>query len=173
MKASATTKEKAVVKKEGEKKATSEKPHEHKHEHIKHEKAVPQTKPEEKIKQQKTTPTEKSVQTKPAKHKAVRHEKDVPPTKPVKLKNTAKPTGEIPTAATKKTKTAKEKEGVPPVKEAPRHHNLTSAPVRYFQCVFLNGPNGFGLQFPTNLPSNKEEKTHSKTSKRKTRKPGQ
>ncbi|KAM9261092.1 triadin [Cariama cristata] len=167
---------------EGEKKATSEKLHEHKHEHIKHEKAISQTKPEEKIKQQKTTPAEKSE------HEAVRHEKDVSPTKLVKLKNTAMPTGEIPTAATKKTKTAKEKEekpiekkhlkdektkGVPPVKEAPRHHNLTSAPVRYFQCVFLNGPNGFGLQFPTNLPSNKEEKTHSKTSKRKTRKPGQ
>ncbi|KAM9297893.1 LOW QUALITY PROTEIN: triadin [Morus bassanus] len=188
MRASTTTKEKAAVKKEGEKKATSEKPHEHKHEHVKHEKAISQTKPEEKIKQQKSTPTEKSVQNKPAKHEAVRHEKDVPPTKPIKLKNAAKPTGEIPTAAMKKTKTVKEKEekpiekkhlkdektkGVPPVKEAPRHHNLTSAPVRYFQCVFLNGPNGFGLQFPTNPPSNKEEKTHSKTSKRKTRKPGQ
>ncbi|XP_026701114.1 triadin-like [Athene cunicularia] len=88
----------------------------------------------------------------------------------------------------KKTKTAKGKQekpvekkhlkdeknkGVPPRKEAPQHHNLTSAPVRYFQCVFLNGPNGFGLQFPTNPPSNKEEKTHSKTSKRRTRKPGQ
>ncbi|XP_075270254.1 triadin isoform X17 [Opisthocomus hoazin] len=188
MKASTTTKEKAPVKKETKEKATSEKPHEHKHERIKHEKAVSQNKPEEKIKQQKTIPTEKSVQAKPAKNEAVKHAKDTPPTKLVKLKNTAEPTGEIPIAATKKTKTAKEKEektaekkhlkdqknkGVPPVKEAPRHHNLTSAPVRYFQCVFLNGPNGFGLQFPTNPPSNKEEKTHSKTSKRKTRKPGQ
>ncbi|PKU43441.1 hypothetical protein llap_6250 [Limosa lapponica baueri] len=114
MKASTMTKEKA----------TSEKSHKHKHESIKHEKAISQTKTE---------------------HEAVRHEKDVPPTKP----------------------------GVPPIKEAPRHHNLTTAPVRYFQCVFLNGPNGFGLQFPTNHPSNKEEKIHSKTSKRKTRKPGQ
>ncbi|KAM6126885.1 LOW QUALITY PROTEIN: triadin [Pterocles gutturalis] len=191
MKASAMIKEKAAVKKEGEKKDISEKPHEHKHERVKHEKAVSQTKPEEKIKQQKqqkTTPTEKSVQAKPAKHEAVRHEKGVPPIKTVKLKSTAKSTGEIPTAATKKTKTAKEKEGKtiekkhlkdeetkgrPPVKEAPRHHNLTLAPVRYFQCVFLNGPNGFGLQFPTNPPSNKEKKSHSKTSKRKTRKPGQ
>ncbi|KAM4678837.1 triadin [Amazona ochrocephala] len=62
---------------------------------------------------------------------------------------------------------------VPPVKEASRHHNLTSAPVRYFQCVFLNGPNGFGLQFPANPSPSKEETTHSKTSKRKTKKPGQ
>ncbi|XP_069707890.1 triadin isoform X4 [Phaenicophaeus curvirostris] len=183
-----TTKEKAAVKKEGEKKATLEKPHEHKHKRIKHEKAISQTKPEEKIKQQKTTPTEKSVQAKPAKPEAVRHEKDVTPAKPVKPKNTARLTNENPRAATKTQKTAKEKEekkivkkhvkdekskGVPPVKEDPRRHNLTSAPVRYFQCVFLNGPNGFGLQFPTSPPSNKEEKTHSKTSKRKTRKPGQ
>ncbi|XP_071892151.1 triadin isoform X12 [Anas platyrhynchos] len=188
MKVSTTTKEKAAVKKEGEKKGTSEKTHEHKPAHIKHEKAIPQMKPEEKIKQPKTAPTEKSAQAKPAKHETIRHEKDVPTTKPVKLKTTAKPTGEIPITALKKTKTSKDKEekttekkhlkeekhkGVPPVKEVPRHHNLTSAPVRYFQCVFINGPNGFGLQFPTNLPSDKEEKTHSKTSKRKTRKPGQ
>ncbi|XP_068018434.1 triadin isoform X3 [Melanerpes formicivorus] len=188
VKASTVPKEKAAVKKEGEKKATSENPHEHKHEHSKHGKAVSQTKPEEKIKQQKTTPTEKSVQAKPAKHERVKHAKEVPPTKPDKLKNTAKPRAEIPSAATKKTKTAKEKEekptekkhlkdekskGVPPVKEAPRHHNLTTAPVRYFQCVFLNGPNGLGLPFPINSPSDKEEKTHSKSSKRKTRKPGQ
>ncbi|KAM9019319.1 triadin [Ara ararauna] len=221
MKASSMAKEKAAVKKDGEKKATSEKPHEHKHVRVKHEKAdSSQTKPEEKIKQQKTTPIEKSdnldpnkmkdcqtldndantrfsldmmmmvtfylllssvVQAKPSKHEAVRHEKDVLPTKP-------EPTGEIPTAATKKTKTAKEKEEkpiekkhlkyeknkeVPRVKEASRHHNLTSAPVRYFQCVFLNGPNGFELQFPTNPSPSKEETTHSKTSKRKTRKPGQ
>ncbi|XP_051472058.1 triadin isoform X12 [Apus apus] len=182
IKTSDTTKEKAAVKKEGDKKATSEKPHKNKNERVKHEKAVSQTKPEEKIKQQRTTHTEKSE------HEAVRHEKDVPPAKSVKLKTTAKPVYEIPTAAMKKTKTAKEKEektiekkhmkdekskGVPPVKEAPRHHNLTSAPVRYFQCVFLNGPNGFGLQFPTNPPSDKEETSHTKTSKRKTRKPGQ
>ncbi|KAM9563196.1 triadin [Guaruba guarouba] len=223
MKASTMAKEKAAVKKDGEKKATSEKPHEHKHVRVKHEKAdSSQTKPEEKIKQQKTTPIEKSgsanfhfqsvskirrlkqkekveslfslylnitfylllssvVQAKPSKHEAVRHEKDVLPTKP-------EPTGEIPTAAMKKTKTAKEKQEkpiekkhlkyeknkeVPRVKEASRHHNLTSAPVRYFQCVFLNGPNGFELQFPTNPSPSKEETTHSKTSKRKTRKPGQ
>ncbi|KAF2974302.1 hypothetical protein EK904_009862 [Melospiza melodia maxima] len=55
----------------------------------------------------------------------------------------------------------------------PEKNSQIDAPVRYFQCVFLNGPNGFGLQFPINSPSNKEEKTHSKTSKRKTRKPGQ
>ncbi|XP_071892155.1 triadin isoform X16 [Anas platyrhynchos] len=137
-----------------------------------------------------TTTKEKgtSEKTHEHKHETIRHEKDVPTTKPVKLKTTAKPTGEIPITALKKTKTSKDKEekttekkhlkeekhkGVPPVKEVPRHHNLTSAPVRYFQCVFINGPNGFGLQFPTNLPSDKEEKTHSKTSKRKTRKPGQ
>ncbi|XP_035176761.1 triadin isoform X3 [Oxyura jamaicensis] len=183
---SATTKEKAAVKKEGEKKGTSEKTHEHKPAHIKHKKTISQMKPEEKIKQPKTAPTEKSAQAKQAKHEAIRHEKDVATTKPVKLKTTAKTTGEIPITATKKTKTPKEKEekttekrhlkdekhkGVPPVKEVPRHHNLTAAPVRYFQCVFINGPNGFGLQFPTNPPS--EEKTHSKTSKKKTRKPGQ
>eukprot|EP00076_Gallus_gallus_P039455 XP_025004993.1 triadin [Gallus gallus] len=163
---------KVGVRKQEEKKGTSEKPHEHKHEHIKHEKSISHTKPEEKIKQQKTAPTEKSVhlllssvvQAKPAKHEAVRHEKDVPSTKPVKLKTTATP---------KKRKTSKEKEGGPPAKEAPRHHNLTSAPVRYFQCVFINGPNGFGLQLPTNPSSDKEEKSHSKISKRKTRKPGQ
>ncbi|XP_064505691.1 triadin isoform X3 [Pseudopipra pipra] len=130
IKASSNTKEKVAVKKEGEKKATSEKPHEHKHEHVKHEKAISQSKPEEKMKQQKTTPTVKSE------HEAVRHQKDVPRTKP-------EPTAEIPTAATKKPKpkTTKEKEekptekkqlkneknkGAPPVKEAPRHQNLTS-----------------------------------------------
>ncbi|KAM8809892.1 triadin [Eudromia elegans] len=83
--------------------------------------------------------------TEKSEHEAVRHEKGVPPAKP----------------------------GGSAVKEAPRHHNLTTAPVRYFQCVFLNGPNGYGLPFPTNPPSKKEEKTHPKTSKRKTRKPGQ
>lgn len=85
-------------------------------------------------------------------------------------------TGETPTTEKpieKKHLKEEKSKGVPPVKEVPQHHNLTSAPVRYFQCVFLNGPNGFGLQFPTNPPSNKEEKTHSKASKRKTRKPGQ
>ncbi|XP_054370369.1 triadin isoform X2 [Molothrus ater] len=137
IKASNNPKEKAAVKKEGEKKATSENPHEHKHERVKREKAVSQSKPEEKMKQQKTTPTEKSAQAKPAKHEAVRHEKDVPLTKPVKPKNTAKPTAEIPTSATKKPKTIKEKEEKTTakkqlkdektkVKEDPRHQNLTS-----------------------------------------------
>ncbi|XP_058657369.1 triadin isoform X17 [Ammospiza caudacuta] len=137
IKASNNPKEKAAVKKEGEKKATSENTHEHKHERAKREKAVSQSKPEEKMKQQKTTPTEKSAQAKPAKHEAIRHEKDVPLTKPVKPKNTAKPTAEIPTSATKKPKTIKEKEEKtttkkqlkdekPKVKEDPRHQNLTS-----------------------------------------------
>ncbi|XP_059698166.1 triadin isoform X3 [Haemorhous mexicanus] len=137
IKVSTNPKEKAAVKKEGDKKATSENPHEHKHERVKREKAVSQTKPEEKMKQQKTTPTEKSAQPKPAKHEAVRHEKVVPLTKPVKPKNTAKPTAEIPTSATKKPKTIKEKEEKttakkqlkdekPKVKEDPRHQNLTS-----------------------------------------------
>ncbi|XP_056343063.1 triadin isoform X5 [Oenanthe melanoleuca] len=118
-------------------KATSENPHEHKHERVKREKAVSQTKPEEKMKQQKATPTEKSAQAKTAKHEAVRHEKDVPLTKPVKPKNTAKPTAEIPTSATRKTKTTKEKEEKTTekkqlkdektkVKEDPRHQNVTS-----------------------------------------------
>ncbi|XP_039563240.1 triadin isoform X6 [Passer montanus] len=159
IKASTNPKEKAAVKKEGEKKgrinsyqvgksnftfvlmhqleATSENPHEHKHERVKREKAVSQSKPEEKMKQQKTTPTEKSAQTKPTKHETVKHEKDVPLTKPIKPKNTAKPTAEIPTSATKKTKTIKEKEEKTSVKkqpkdektkvkEDPRHQNLTS-----------------------------------------------
>ncbi|XP_058691655.1 triadin isoform X6 [Poecile atricapillus] len=137
IKASTNPKEKAAVKKEGEKKVTSENPHEHKHERVKHEKTVSQTKPEEKIKQQKTTPTEKSAQAKPAKHEAVRPEKDISLTKPVKPKNTAKPTAEIPTSATKKPKTTKEKEEKTTekkqlkdektkVKEDPRHQNLTS-----------------------------------------------
>ncbi|KAM4787236.1 triadin isoform 4-T4 [Cyanocitta cristata] len=118
-------------------KATSGNPHEHKHERDKREKAVSQTKPEEKIKQQKTTSTEKSAQAKPTKHEAVKHEKGIPLTKPVKPKNTAKPTAEIPTAATKKPKTTKEKEEKTTekkqlkdekakVKEDPRHQNLTS-----------------------------------------------
>ncbi|XP_058275995.1 triadin isoform X3 [Hirundo rustica] len=131
IKASANPKEKAAVKKEGEKKATSENPHKHKHERVKRERAVSQTKPEEKMKQQKTTPTEKSE------HEIVRHEKDVPLTKPVKPKIIAKPTAEIPTSATKKPKTTKEKEEKTTekkplkeekakVKEDPRHQNLTS-----------------------------------------------
>ncbi|XP_041325761.1 triadin isoform X2 [Pyrgilauda ruficollis] len=141
IKASTNPKEKAAVKKEGEKKATSENPHEHKHERVKHEKAVSQNKPEEKMKQQKTTPTEKSAQAKPTKHETVKHEKDVPLTKPVKPKNTAKPTAEIPTSATKKPKTIKEKEEKKTVKkqlkdektkvkEDPRHQNLTSGKIR-------------------------------------------
>ncbi|KAK2517982.1 hypothetical protein Q9966_014466 [Columba livia] len=93
-------------------------------------------------------------------HEHVKHEKAISKTKPEK-------------PIEKKHLKEEKSKGVPPVKEVPQHHNLTSAPVRYFQCVFLNGPNGFGLQFPTNPPSNKEEKTHSKASKRKTRKPGQ
>ncbi|XP_074393977.1 triadin isoform X7 [Zonotrichia albicollis] len=137
IKASNNPKEKAAVKKEGEKKATSENTHEHKHERVKREKAVSQSKPEEKMKQEKTAPTEKSAQAKPAKHVAIRHEKDVPFTKPVKPKNTAKPTAEIPTSATKKPNTIKEKEEKTTtkkqlkdekakVKEDPRHQNLTS-----------------------------------------------
>ncbi|XP_066035376.1 triadin isoform X8 [Chamaea fasciata] len=137
IKASTNHKEKAAVKKEGEKKATSENPHEHKHERVKREKAVSQTKPEEKMKQQKTTPTEKSAQEKPTKHEVVRHEKVVPLTKPVKPKNTAKSTAEIQTSATKKPKTTKEKEEKTTekkplkdektkVKEDSRHQNLTS-----------------------------------------------
>ncbi|XP_063245987.1 triadin isoform X5 [Prinia subflava] len=142
IKASTNPKEKAAVKKEGEKKATSDNPPEQKHERVKREKAVSQTKPEEKMKQQKTTPTEKSAQAKPAKHEAVRHEKDIPLTKPVKPKNTAKPTAEIPTSATKKPKTTKEKEEKTTekkplknektkVKEDPRHQNLTSGKDRF------------------------------------------
>ncbi|XP_077638367.1 triadin isoform X5 [Lonchura striata] len=141
IKASTNPKEKAAVKKEGEKKASSENPHEHKHERVKHEKAASQTKPEEKMKQPKTIPTEKSAQAKSAKHEAVRHEKDVPLTKPVKPKNTAKPTAEIPTSVTKKPKTTKEKEEKTTmkkqlkdektkVKEDPRHQNLTSGKER-------------------------------------------
>ncbi|KAM4903252.1 triadin [Sylvia borin] len=153
VKSPATLKEKDSSKRKEIK--ASPNPKEKEHECIKCEKAVSQIKPEEKMKQQKTTPTEKSE------HEVVRHEKDVPLTKPEK------------TTEKKPLKDEKTKECVPPVKEDPRHQNLTSAPVRYFQCVFLNGPNGFELQFPINPPSNKEEKTHSKTSKRKTRKPGQ
>ncbi|TRZ23724.1 hypothetical protein HGM15179_003375, partial [Zosterops borbonicus] len=137
IKATTNPKEKAAVKKEGEKKATSENPHEHKHERVKREKAVSQSKPEEKMKQQKTTPTEKSAQAKPTKHEVVRHEKDILLTKPVKPKNTAKSTAEIPTSATKKPRTPKEKEEKTTekkplkdektkVKEDPRHQNLTS-----------------------------------------------
>ncbi|EOB02908.1 hypothetical protein Anapl_08669 [Anas platyrhynchos] len=72
--------------------STSEKTHEHKPAHIKHEKAIPQMKPE---------------------YETIRHEKDVPTTKPEK------------TTEKKHLKEEKHK-GVPPVKEVPRHHNLTS-----------------------------------------------
>ncbi|XP_019393745.1 PREDICTED: triadin-like [Crocodylus porosus] len=191
--------------------STIEKPHIHKHEPVKQEKAVSHAKIEEK-KHKKSSPTEKSVKPKPAVHEGVKHEK-VLQTKADKPKATAKPAAEITVAAQKNTEqAAKEKKEktvekkhlkeekvkeASTVKETQQHHNLTTekvskaaktakgyteiisikkekAPVRYFQCVFLDGHNGYGLQFPiTSAPSHEEKSRHSKASKRKTKAPGQ
>ncbi|KAG6929034.1 triadin [Chelydra serpentina] len=100
-----------------------------------------------------------------------------------------------------KTEKKHPKEGkakaVPTVKEILRQHNLTTekiskaaktakeyaeiisikkdkAPVRFFQCVFLDGYNGYGLQFPiTPAPSHEKSSGHTKTSGRKSKTPGQ
>uniref|UniRef100_A0A452HRE9 Triadin n=1 Tax=Gopherus agassizii TaxID=38772 RepID=A0A452HRE9_9SAUR len=100
-----------------------------------------------------------------------------------------------------KTEKKHPKEGkakaVPTVKEILRQHNLTTekiskaaktakeyaeiisikkdkAPVRFFQCVFLDGYNGYGLQFPiTPAPSHEKRPGQPKTSGRKSKTPGQ
>ncbi|XP_074846747.1 triadin isoform X14 [Carettochelys insculpta] len=188
------------------------KPHAHKHQSTKQEKAISYTKPEEKIKQEKAVATEKTVKSQPAKHETVKHGKEVPQTKSAKPKITTKPASEITVAAKKKTeKVAKEREektekkhpkegkkakAVTTVKEILRQHNLTTekiskaaktpkeyaeiisikkekAPVRYFQCVFLDGNNGYGLQFPiTSTPSQEKSTSQTKTSGRKSKSPG-
>ncbi|XP_048347760.1 triadin isoform X41 [Sphaerodactylus townsendi] len=144
---------------------TAEKHHVHKHETVKQEKTII-SKPERKVKQNRTATVVKTEQD------AVKHEKEVQG-KPAKSKETTKPSAGITVADKKKPdKPVKEKSGktvqkahlkeekakVPAVKKIHQHHNVTTgkiskaskstASIRYYQCVFLNGYNGYTSQQP-------------------------
>ncbi|XP_060114666.1 triadin-like [Heteronotia binoei] len=73
-------------------------------------------------------------------------------------KKSVKPVKEKQGKTVQKTHLKEEKAKVPAVKETHQHHNVTTdkiskaakstASVRYYQCVFLNGYNGYTSKYP-------------------------
>ncbi|KAM7136383.1 triadin isoform 2-T2 [Molossus nigricans] len=123
---------------------------------VKPEKTVSHGKPEEKgVKQIKATTIEKTVSTvKPKSAKKVEHlEKESPPIKTDKPKPTLKETSEVRESAKKPARVSKDVEDVPASKKAKEAEDVSStqkqkSPISFFQCVYLNGYNGYGFQFP-------------------------
>ncbi|XP_016068416.1 PREDICTED: triadin-like [Miniopterus natalensis] len=107
---------------------------------VKPEKTVSHGKPEEKgVKQIKATTIEKT-------EKAEHQEKDSPPIKTDKPK---------PTLTEKPARASEDFEDVPASKKAEveEAEDVSStkkqkSPISFFQCVYLNGYNGYGFQFP-------------------------
>ncbi|XP_035878498.1 triadin-like [Phyllostomus discolor] len=121
---------------------------------VKPEKTVSHGKPEEKgVKQVKSTPIEKTVKTKPAK-KVEHQEKESPLIKTEKSKPTLTETSEV-RESEKPTRVSEDFEDVPASKNAKveEAEDVSStkkqkSPISFFQCVYLNGYNGYGFQFP-------------------------
>ncbi|XP_066229418.1 triadin isoform X2 [Saccopteryx leptura] len=120
---------------------------------VKLEKIISHTKPEEKVvKQVKATTIEKTVKPKPAK-KAELQEKESLLIKTDKRKLTLQ-TSEVREPEKKAAKASKDFEDVPASKKAKEETEDVSttkkqkSPISFFQCVYLDGYNGYGFQFP-------------------------
>ncbi|KAH0622276.1 hypothetical protein JD844_024435 [Phrynosoma platyrhinos] len=142
-------------------------------------------------------------ETKDASHRAaagqdaVRHDKETPPRKPAKSKGTTKPSDEktVTGKTVEKAHCKEEKAKTPEVKETHHHHNVTAdkiskaakttkgyseistakkSAVRYYQCVFVNGYNGYTSEYSVTPAKDYKGKTgQSKASGHKTKTPKQ
>ncbi|KAM9156261.1 triadin-like isoform 2-T2 [Pangshura tecta] len=138
------------------------------HEAVRHEKEVPQTKSEP---APEMTVAAKKKTEKAAKEREAKTEKKHPKEGKAKAVPTVKEILRQHNLTTEKVskaaKTAKEYAEIISIKK-------DKAPVRFFQCVFLDGYNGYGLQFPiTPAPSHEKRPGQQKTSGRKSKTPGQ
>ncbi|KAM8792043.1 LOW QUALITY PROTEIN: triadin [Rhynchonycteris naso] len=121
---------------------------------VKLEKIISHAKPEEKgVKQVKATTIEKTVKPKPAK-KTELQDKESLLIKTDKRKLTLQETSEVREPEKKAAKVTKDFEDVPAAKKAKEETEDVSttkkqkSPISFFQCVYLDGYNGYGFQFP-------------------------
>ncbi|XP_019486348.1 PREDICTED: triadin-like [Hipposideros armiger] len=119
---------------------------------MKQEKTVSHGKPEEKVvKQVKVTTIEKTVRPKPANQTkpALKETQEITESGKKKLEKSEKESKEKPARVSRE-----DTKDVPASKKAKEEAEDVSStqkqksPISFFQCVYLNGHNGYGFQFP-------------------------